>query len=249
MSLPLFEHGATRLNEIVRPGMLCAFDFDGVLAPVVRDPERADIPPAVLRRLMTLSEMSRVAVVSARCVDDIAMRVDFMPEFVIGNHGLEGLPEFDSESARYHALCVEWERQLQECTAMAPGLRIENRGCSLAVHCRMGGCDGELEQRLMKLFASLQPTPRIVAGKYALNLLPADVPGKGELLMRLRTACAAPAALYVCDDVSDDEVLKLRAQDWLTVRVDGPGEAEFCLAHRLDMVQLLDMLIQKLEQA
>lgn len=228
--------------------MLCAFDFDGVLAPVVKDPDRAGIPPVILRRLMTLSELSRVAVVSPRSVEDIATRVDFMPEFVVGNHGMEGHPDFERESGRYHALCEEWEKQLQECALIGPGIRIENRGCSLAVHCRTACSDNEFEQRLMKIFGGLQPRPRIVAGKYALNLLPAEVPGKGDMLERLRATCGAVSALYVCDEVSDEEAARLRADEWLTVRVDGPGKAEFCLAHRLELVQLLDMLIQRLQE-
>lgn len=68
---------------------------------------------------------------------------------------------------------------------------------------------------------------------------------------RLREASGASSALYVGDDVSDEDVFRLCREDWLTVRIDkpSPSAAEFYLAHRLEMVQLLDVLMKKLSEA
>jgi trehalose-6-phosphatase len=46
MSLPFNELSSARFDEIVTPGVLCAFDFDGTLAPIVAQPEKASLRSA-----------------------------------------------------------------------------------------------------------------------------------------------------------------------------------------------------------
>ena len=252
MSHHFFDHGAARLHEIVRPGMLCAFDFDGTLAPIVKDPHRACIPSAVLRRLITLSERTPVAIISGRSVADVSLRLDFLPEFVVGNHGIEGLPGWEENAGRLQALCLQWEHQLRQAmtgrTQFDGGIWIENKNYSLSVHYRMVRDRVQAEEQLLKLFEGLNPAPHVVAGKCVFNLLPAGAPDKGSALARLCELSRAPSAIYVGDDVTDEDVFRLRRPDWLTVRIErsGESEAEFHLHHRLDMVQLLDDLIERL---
>lgn len=61
----------------------------------------------------------------------------------------------------------------------------------------------------------------------------------------------APGALYVGDDVIDEDVFRLGRNDVLTVRIERAGNstAEFHLNHRLEMVQLFDELIGRLSAA
>ncbi|HYD94575.1 MAG TPA: trehalose-phosphatase [Noviherbaspirillum sp.] len=241
--------------EIVKPGMLCAFDFDGTLAPVVKDAHRASIPADVLRRMITLSEHARVAVISGRSVVDVGVRLDFLPDFVVGNHGIEGLPGWEDKADRYQTLCLAWERHLKAALAdrvlFDSGVWLENRTYSLSVHYRMVRNREEAEARLLQLFSSLSPQAKIVAGKYVFNLLPADAPDKGSALARLCEVSGAPSAIYVGDGMTDEDVFKMRRRDWLTVRVERAGDsaAEFYLHHRLDMVQFLDALISQLCKA
>lgn len=252
MSLPFFDHAAQRMQELVRPGMLCAFDFDGTLAPIVKDPHRASIPSDVLRRMIVLSEYARVAVISGRAMADVALRLDFLPEYVIGNHGIEGLPGWEEQAGRYQALCLEWERQLNSALAdralFDPGIWLENKTYSLSVHYRMAHNREEAESRLLQLFTTLTPAANVVAGKCVFNLVPADAPDKGTALARLCEISGASSAIYVGDDVTDEHVFRMRRPDWLTVRIERSGDsaAEFFLHHRLDMVQLLDALIDRL---
>jgi len=252
MSLHFFEHGAPRLREIVRPGMLCAFDFDGTLAPIVKDPQRAAIPAAVLRRMTILSEHARVAIISGRGVADVGLRLEFLPEFVIGNHGIEGLPGWEGKASRYQALCLDWERQLRHAmtdrTLFDGGIWIENKNYSLSVHYRLARNRADAESRLLQLFTELSPTAHVVAGKCVFNLLPADAPDKGMALARLCDVSGASSAIYVGDDATDENVFRMRRQDWLTVRIERSCDsaAEFYIHHRLDMVHLLDALIGQL---
>lgn len=252
MSLPFFEHGARRLSEIVKPGMLCAFDFDGTLAPIVKVPARAAIPAAVLRRLKILNEHASVAIITGRSVEDVSTRLDFEPDYIIGNHGIEGIPEWEGKAASYRLLCDEWQRQLTDAlkdhATFDPGIWIEHKIYSLSVHYRIARDRARAEEALRQLFAALLPDAHIVSGKCVFNLLPPDSPDKGMALAKLCAARAIPSALFVGDDVTDEDVFKLHRPDWLTVRIERSSDsaAEFYLHHRLDMVQLLDTLIQQM---
>lgn len=252
MSLPLFECGAQRLDQIVRPGMLCAFDFDGTLAPIVKEPERASIPAAVSRRLATLSECAQVAIITGRSVEDIGLRLDFLPDFVIGNHGIEGIPGWEHHADAYRKACLDWEERLsgalKDREIFDAGIWIENKAYSLSVHYRLARDREKAEMHLAKLFAGLVPEAHVIGGKCVFNLLPSDALNKGTALERLIDACGVSSVLYVGDDATDEDVFRLQREDILSVRVErsAGSAAEFHLHHRLEMVPLLDELIGRL---
>ena len=254
MSLPFFEYGLPRLEEIVQPGMLCAFDFDGTLAPIVMDPSRACMPAAISRRLSVLTEHALVAIISGRSVEDVAARLDFQLDFVVGNHGIEGVPGWKDQAEYYRQLCHAWEQRLapalKDRALFDPGIWIEQKTYTLSVHYRMARDRPKAIAKLLQLFATLVPAARIVGGKCVFNLVPSDAPDKGVALAGLCEASGAGSAIYVGDDVTDEDVFGLRREDWLTVRIEHSGDssAEFHLDHRLDMVQLLDVLIMRLSR-
>jgi trehalose 6-phosphate phosphatase len=255
MSLPFFEFGGPRLDHIVKPGMLCAFDFDGTLAPIMKDPARVCIPTSISRRLIALTSYARVAIISGRAVADVGARLGFLPDFVVGNHGIEGIPGWEERAEYFRQLSQQWEQHLtlalKDRTRFDPGIWIENKTYTLSVHYRMADDRPKAVAELRRLFALLTPAARIVGGKCVFNLLPPDAPDKGVALARLCEASDAHSAFYVGDDVTDEDVFKLRREDWLTVRIEHAGEsaAEFYLDHRLNMVELLDTLISRLTRA
>lgn len=255
MSLCFFEHGARRIEEIIKPGVLCAFDFDGTLAPIVKDPERACMPAAISRRLAILSEYARVAIITGRSLEDIGLRLDFLPEFVIGNHGIEGIPGWEERAGHYRKLCGEWAQRLSAAlndrALFDAGIWIENKAYSLSVHYRMARNREDTEQSLGKLFAALVPDAHVIGGKCVFNLMPPGSVNKGIALERLLDVSGASGALYVGDDVTDEDVFRLHRKDVLTVRIERAVDsaAEFHLNHRLEMVQLFDELIGRLSEA
>lgn len=252
MSLPFFDRGAPRLDEIVKPGMLCVFDFDDTLAPIAEDPDMAYIPAAILRRLIVLSEHARVAIITGRSVDDVSTRLDFMPDFVIGNHGLEGVPGWNQRAEACRRLCLEWERRLaaavSDCALFDQKIRIENKTCSLSVHYLGKSASRNVETRLAELFARLIPEARVIAGEDVFHLMASDAPGKLAVLGQLRRAINASGAIYVGGDTADDDMFSDRGENVLTVRIKAVGNSasEFHLSHRQDVLRLLDELIGRL---
>jgi trehalose 6-phosphate phosphatase len=255
MALPFLDCSSRRLDEIVQDGLLCVFDFDGTLAPLVTRPEKARVPLGILLRVMQLSNYAPVGIISGRSLTDIRACLGFEPNFVVGNHGLEGLPREQHAAQSHRKLCRVWEQTLatafSDAALFEPGLWIENKGFSLSIHYRMTRDHAKAERQLSEVFARMTPSPHVIAGKCVFNLLPQDAGNKGWALEQLMQVSGARSAIYVGDDVTDEDVFRLPRRDLLSVRI-GPvtsSAAEFYLPHRLDIFQLLDNLINRLRRA
>lgn len=252
--VPLFSAaGQSRLDEVVRAGVLCVFDFDGTLAPITPRPEEAQLSQAMLDHLVVLSGCSTVAVITGRAVDDIRSRLGFEPAYVVGNHGLEGVPGWQPFD-RHEACCRAWHAELSAALVddarFAPGIWIEDKRYTLSVHYRAADDPELMSRRLTSLFETLVPKPRVVAGKSIFNLLPQDSADKGRALEQLLRFSGAPGAVYVGDDVTDEYVFRLRRPDVLSVRVEyiEDSAAEFFVEGHDAVIPLLNELIRRLHQ-
>lgn len=252
MSLLFSETGLRRLDEIVQQRLLCAFDFDGTLAPIVVQPEHACLPNDIRQQLLELSCYAPVAIITGRSIEDTYSRLGFGPDFIVGNHGMEGVPGWEAHAQRHQAICVGWRTQLARVLREGDaGIRLEDKHYSLSLHYRGARDAGAAEARLMKLFEALEPQPRVVGGKYVFNLLPQDAAHKGNALEQLITICGASHALYVGDDVTDEDVFRLQRRDLLSVRIEHApySAAQFFLPRPEDIVQLLTELTARLRAA
>jgi len=71
--------------------VLVASDFDGTLAPIVNDPERAGLPvatQAILRTFRTIDGVA-LAFISGRGLGDLCTHIKIDGAIYAGNHGLE----------------------------------------------------------------------------------------------------------------------------------------------------------------
>ncbi|MGV3741668.1 MAG: trehalose-phosphatase [Burkholderiaceae bacterium] len=243
------SEGRARLDELARPGLLCAFDFDGTLAPLVTQPDRAHTPKNIISRLGELANYAQIAVITGRSVADVSERLGFNPDFLIGNHGLEGVPDWQTHAANYRETCRQWISILNEAFLKNEELKqsiwMEDKVYSLSIHYRIARDRVATEQALLELLPGLLPSARFVAGKCVINILPSDAGDKGNAMNALLNASQASGALYVGDDVTDEDVFRMRRPDLLSVRIghDPRSSAQFFLAHRLCILQLLDELL------
>ena len=61
-------------------------------APLVADPDAVLLPAAVRSQLQALQQRVPVGIVTGRALADLRPRLAFVPDYLIGNHGLEGVP-------------------------------------------------------------------------------------------------------------------------------------------------------------
>jgi trehalose 6-phosphate phosphatase len=199
------------LDKFLQQRTLVAFDFDGTLAPIVRDPAAAAMRSRTRQLLGQVARRYLCAVISGRARSDVLTKVKGIPlRAVFGNHGIETM----SSPRAVRGLMGKWQAQLGRTLPHIPGLIVEDKGVSLALHYRQAA--RRTEVRRIVLDAALRLSgKRIVEGKMVVNVLPAGGGDKGTALADLRRRLRCPLAIYVGDDDNDEDVFTLAAQGWL----------------------------------
>jgi trehalose 6-phosphate phosphatase len=193
------------LEELAWSRVLLAFDYDGTLAPIVADPERARMRQQTRELLAGLTKLYPVVVISGRAQLDAVERLRGVGvRQVVGNHGIEPW-----HAARRHMLEVRrWRPVLEACLAPLKGVTIEDKVFSVAIHYRHSREKKKVKAAILEVAAALDGV-RVIGGKQAVNLLPAGAPHKGIALERERERLGCDTALYVGDDETDEDVFAL----------------------------------------
>jgi trehalose 6-phosphate phosphatase len=238
--------GEAALVRIVGMRPLLAFDFDGTLAPIVPRPDDARLSAAIVDRLRTLSRRLPTAIITGRSRKDVLQRLNFEPNYVVGNHGAENPLDATGAIARINALGTMREViHAQRAALDAAGVLVEDKGQSLALHYRLSRDRIKARTAIVTLLQSVTAPLRIFPGKMVVNVVPANAPDKAHAIHRVLAHCGAEAALFAGDDVNDEPVFASALPGWLTVRVgrdDPSSRAQFVLDGPHEMATLLDRI-------
>jgi trehalose 6-phosphate phosphatase len=204
----LFSKAAlAELRQHCHSRILFAFDYDGTLAKIVKNPDAAHMAAETEFLIKELSALAPIAVVSGRAVSDLNQRLGFTPEFLIGNHGLETNTRKAGRLAE--SQCQKWVRQLEK-NGLPEGVWIENKKYSLSIHYREAKSSAKAQ--ILKAAAQLTPAPRLVGGKAVLNVIPKSAPDKGKALLQVMQEGGFTHAVYVGDDETDEDVFRVAKQ-------------------------------------
>jgi trehalose 6-phosphate phosphatase len=227
--------------------VLLAFDYDGVLAPLVKRPSGAWMRPptrALLRRLVRLYP---VAIVSGRSWQDASRFVGRLGATVVGNHGFElgrPVPVPPSVARQVRG----WRERLERELRGVDGVHFEDKRSTLAVHYGLGRAWRRAERAVYEAANQLEGT-RLIAGKKVLNVLPRDFPTKGDAVRTLVARLRCDAAMVLGDDVTDEDAFAVGAPLVFGVHVgEGPSLAPWRLATQLDVDRLLRLLVDLRER-
>ncbi len=237
-----------QLRQFMDGRALLAFDLDGTLAPIAPRPDEAVVPDEIQHLLAVLAVRTPVAIITGRAVRDARRMLWFAPRYVVGNHGAEGVPGDEAAEAGYAALCRRWTEAVEASRVRerVPGTLVEDKTYSLALHYRLTRDPDGARAALLEIIGRLTPPPRIVAGKRVLNLVPPTARHKGEALRALIAHAGVERAMYIGDDVTDEDVFALRLPGVCTIRIEPEGEsaADLCLRRQSDVVALLRELLR-----
>jgi trehalose 6-phosphate phosphatase len=161
--------------------------------------------------------------------------------WVVGNHGFEFLRARPVPAAVLRQV-RGWRRQLEAALAGVPGIHFEDKRSTLAIHYGMERSWRRAEQAAYAAANQLRGT-RLVPGKKVLNVLPRQFPNKGDALRALIKKLALEAALYLGDDVTDEDAFAVGEPLVLGVHV-GPGRS--LAPWRLDSQARVDELMELL---
>lgn len=240
----------TAIGRIARvPQLLIACDYDGTLAPIVEDPSRAIPLPeaaAAVRALASLPQ-TNVAVVSGRALRDLAALSRLPSEVhLVGSHGSEfDIGFVERLSPELVAVRTRLRDALHEIVAAHPGVRLERKPASVAVHTR--GLDPQVAAAAVEAVRNGPATwddVTVTQGKEVIELSVVAT-HKGTAVDQLRTQLSASAVLFIGDDVTDENAFgNLHGPD-LGIKI-GPGDtrAQYRVAEPIEAARALGLLLE-----
>jgi trehalose-phosphatase len=232
------------------PRLLVASDYDGTLAPIVADPERArPLPESVgaLRVLAGLHETT-AAVISGRALRDLATLSRLPSEVhLVGSHGSEfdvGFVHALDQTAR--GLHRKLESVLEAIVDGATGTGLEVKPASIAVHVRRA--EPDIAERVL---TAVRSGPAgwegvsVTEGKSVIELAVVAT-DKGHALDVLRHEASASAAVFVGDDVTDERAFVRLAGPDVGIKVGtGPSAAGFRVPDPEAVATVLALLVEE----
>ena len=249
---PLFE----RLDEIENKihsshKLLLLLDFDGTLAPIVADPNRAELPPETRRVLEKLQGAgAALAFISGRALEDLRGRTGLRAIYA-GNHGLEisapGM-EFRKRGAealrpRLSDLCV----RLSDDLGHIAGVWVEDKGLTASVHYRKAAPDVAREVAAI-VDRALEPLRMHFLrqdGKKVFEIRPRVHWNKGSAVRWLRDRFGGAGVLPIClgDDATDEDAFRA-VPDGVTVCVgSGRTHARYRVRDHSEALRFLRWLV------
>ncbi|MEO8049270.1 MAG: trehalose-phosphatase [Acidobacteriota bacterium] len=231
----------TILTRLAHEEVLCAFDFDGTLSPIVDRPEQAGMRVRTRRLLIRLAALYPCIVVSGRARADVLSKLGAVKVArVIGNHGAET----EAATCSSRRMVARWTAALERELGAIPGLWMEDKGVSMAVHYRQSPHKTQVLRHVLAAAGKL-PGVRVLGGKRVVNLVADGAPHKGDAVAAERTRLGCQWILYVGDDDNDEDAFALAGQ-MVPVRIGRKqrSHARYYLHSQAEIDDLLDLLVR-----
>jgi trehalose 6-phosphate phosphatase len=228
-------------------------DIDGTLLDLMPTPREVWVPPGLSKTLNGLLERTSgaMALVSGRSLNDIDLI--FAPDQfpAVGGHGAEMRLGADNESVATHAppLDKELKRRLATIAKLSPGILLEDKGYSLALHYRLAPhAEKAIYEAVSLIRADLPNAPiEVLPGKCVCEIKHSGftkASGVRELMTYEPFKGRKP--LFIGDDVTDETVFAImpdfdgvafsvgRRVQGVAGHFDTPGDVREFLARLLD---------------
>ena len=205
-------------------------DFDGTLVDIVEKPEAVAVDPALPAVLTKLRRRlgGALALVSGRPISFLDARFKPHRFDAAGLHGIEHriAGRHDPCRPEDHPVLREAVDKLYAALETHPGILIEDKGCSVAIHWRLA--PHEKDFALATAHAAVEALGadyRVQHGKAVAEILPSAA-GKGKVIERFlhESPYKGRRPIFVGDDLTDENGFKtVNAHGGLSVRI-GAGE-------------------------
>ena len=228
-------------------------DIDGTLLDLAPTPREVWVPPGLSKTLNRLLQRTNgaLALVSGRSLNDIDLI--FAPDQypAVGGHGAEMRldPDGEASAAQAPAMDKELKRRLAAIAKLSPGILLEDKGYSLALHYRLAPhAEKAIYAAVSLIRADLPNAPiEVLPGKCVCEIKHSGfnkASGVRELMTRAPFKGRRP--FFIGDDVTDESVFAIMPDlDGLAFSVgrrakgvaghfDAPSDVREFLAHLLD---------------
>jgi trehalose 6-phosphate phosphatase len=197
-------------NDLDRLAIL--LDVDGTLLDIAPTPGEVKVPSGLARTLALVSERAggALALVSGRMIGELDGFFSPLRLPIIGGHGAEMRPVAGGPilAGRASPLDAGFKRQLKDIAARHPGVLVEDKGYSLALHYRQAAKEGVPLIHDVKHAheAWCDPSIELLYGKAVLELKFAGF-NKGTAVRQLMNypPFKGRAPVFVGDDHTDED--------------------------------------------
>jgi trehalose 6-phosphate phosphatase len=228
-------------------------DIDGTLLDLMPTPREVWVPPGLAKTLNRLYQRTggALALVSGRSLNDIDLI--FAPDVfpAVGGHGAEMRIEGENDAVASHAppLDRELKRRLAAIAKLSPGILLEDKGYSLALHYRLAPhAEKAIYAAVSLIRADLPDAPiEVLPGKQVCEIKHSGftkASGVRELMAHPPFKGRKP--FFIGDDVTDESVFAImpdlnglsfsvgRRARGVAGHFDAPSDVREFLAHLLD---------------
>lgn len=233
-------------------------DYDGTLTPIVDDPAAATLPEATRHAIRDLAAVTPVAIVSGRDLADVRAMVGVEGIAYAGSHGFDIVDPGGRRHERAPEALPALDRAEADLAAAirdVPGATVERKRFAVAVHFRRvdPALVPGIEEHADAVVAASGGQLRKTGGKMIVELRPAVAWDKGRALRWLLSTLGLDrpdvVALYVGDDVTDEDAFRAIATDGIGIVVRGEDDTRLTEAHvRLDAPEAVRDLLGRLAQ-
>ena len=208
----------TAIHAVAAQPMAAALvlDFDGVLAPIVEDPETSAMPERAAASLAELAaSLGTVAVISGRPASFLAGRVRVRGIRLLGSYGMEqvkdGNVQLSPAADTWLAAVGEARAALAGLLVTLPGVRIEAKPVSVAVHWRQAPDRDAAAAEVGNATARVAAVTglRLEPGKLVAELRPPIDVDKGSAVAALIRETRPAVTVYAGDDLGDLPALRV----------------------------------------
>lgn len=191
-------------------------DIDGTLLDLAPTPREVWVPPELAKTLNRLVEKTNgaLALVSGRSLNDIDLI--FAPDIfpAVGGHGAEMRIATDNEAVAAHAppMDKELKRRLAAIAKLSPGILLEDKGYSLALHYRLAPhAEKAIYAAVSLIRADLPNAPiEILPGKCVCEIKHSGfTKATGVLELMTHGPFKGRRPLFIGDDVTDETVFAI----------------------------------------
>jgi trehalose 6-phosphate phosphatase len=228
-------------------------DVDGTLLDLAPTPREVWVPPGLAKTLQRLHKRTNgaLALVSGRSINDIDLI--FAPDQfpAVGGHGAEMRIDADSELVAAHAppMDKELKRRLAAIARLSPGILLEDKGYSLALHYRLAPhAEKAIYAAVSLIRADLPNAPiEVLPGKLVCEIKHSGfTKASGVMELMRHEPFKGRRPFFIGDDVTDESVFAImpdigglafsvgRRARGVAGHFDAPSDVREFLAHLLD---------------
>lgn len=227
------------MNAAVGKQIVIFLDYDGTLAPIVDEPDRAFMSDAMRSAVRQVTKHFPTAIISGRSRNKLYQFVELDEVYYAGSHGMDimGPPtKLKSYEGKYHTSTLDKKGNelsifqpakeflpatqeildmLKKGTSDIEGVLIEDNRFCISVHYRHVADDdyGPLEKKVLSVLREY-PRFHLTRGKKVLEIRPSIQWNKGNAVVYLLDTLGFASSsnvlpIYIGDDKTDEDAFKV----------------------------------------